>query len=29
VKLAEIGERLETLQAELETAYTEWEELAE
>jgi ATP-binding cassette subfamily F protein 3 len=29
VKLAEIGERLETLQAELETAYNEWEELAE
>ena len=29
VKLAEIGERLESLQAELETAYTEWEELAE
>ena len=29
VKLAEIGERLETLQAELETAYSEWEELAE
>lgn len=29
VKLAEIGERLEALQAELETAYNEWEELAE
>ena len=28
VKLAEIGEKLEVLQAELETAYTEWEELA-
>ncbi len=29
VKLAEIGEKLENLQAELETAYTEWESLAE
>ena len=29
VKLAEIGERLEALQAELETAFAEWEELAE
>ena len=29
VKLAEIGEKLETLQAELETAFSEWEELAE
>ncbi len=29
VKLAEIGERLEALQAELEIAYSEWEELAE
>ncbi|MBR6533220.1 MAG: ABC-F family ATP-binding cassette domain-containing protein [Clostridia bacterium] len=29
VKLAEIGERLEKLQLELETAYGEWEELVE
>ncbi len=29
VKLAEIGEKLEVLQQELEAAYSEWEELAE
>ncbi len=29
VKLAEIGEKLEQLQTELETAYSEWESLAE